>query len=308
MSENALRICYRDHDRTPLLFVLKEMAAKHENLELEIEQIVGTEEYEQGFLRGELPIICEHIRFLYPARRDGHPVRCLAACGGSGVDRLIARPEVRSMDDLVGKTIAIRGTESTRFSTLHWLKYLGLADSCQVIFADDRDVGRWQQWRKVASGEADAATCSPLYQDAPLAAGLHFVEGPALPSVGQIFFAALGPFVESHQDELRRLIRALYRALHTFHHDPATTKRIMAGEPARRMGIKDDATLQSQYERLRDGLGERPIPRPEAVASSLAMLQDQWGGLEDVNPLALWDLRFVLQVEEEGLPAQLAAG
>ena len=74
-----MQIAYRDVDRTPLLYLLKEAASKHEGLEIEFVQVQGGAEYERRFLAGDFDLICEHLRFLFPARLAGHPVRCLAA-------------------------------------------------------------------------------------------------------------------------------------------------------------------------------------------------------------------------------------
>jgi len=292
-------IAYRDHDRTPLLYLLREMAAQHEQLELEIRHVAGSENYEQGFLRGELDVICEHLRFLYPARRDGHPVRCLAACQNWSSELLLASRGIQHLRELAGKSVAIRATPSSRITGTFWLRHLGLEGAVQQLVVEDHDVGRWQQWRKVAAGQADAVICSPLYEDAALEAGLHRLEAPPLPEIGSLFIAALGPFVRSHEDELRRLVRALYRALHAFRCRPDLALASMSGEPARLMGLEDEAQLRRQYERLRDGYDCRPIPRPEALANTFAILNESYAPLDGLNPLTLWDLRFAIELEEE---------
>ena len=296
---DRIQVVYRDVDRTPLLYVIRKMASEHERLEVAIERVPGAEEYEQGFLRGEFDLICEHLRFLFPARLEGHPVRCLSACQNRSANTLVAREEIRGVDDLPGKTIAVRATPATRLSATHWLKHLGLEGRVQTLFVEDDAVGRWQQWRKVVSGEAHAAVSSPLYLDPAIDAGLHVLDVPPLPEIGPLFFAALGPFIAQHEDPLRRFMRALYRAVHTFRREPETTLAIMSGEPARLMGLGDEPALRKQYQRLRDNLDERPVPRLDALAATYAMLSEGYTKLPEMNPLALWDLRYVLELEEQ---------
>src|ERR1051325_3242352 len=108
---NSVQVVYRDNDRTPILYLLREMAQQHENLEVRIDRVQEGHAYEQGFLNGDLELICEHFRFLYPARRDGHPVRCLASAQNFSVTTLVARPGINSMADLAGGTIAARQTD-----------------------------------------------------------------------------------------------------------------------------------------------------------------------------------------------------
>jgi ABC-type nitrate/sulfonate/bicarbonate transport system substrate-binding protein len=305
---DSVEVVYRDVDRTPLLYVLRAMALQHENLEVEIRQVSGSEDYEQGFLRGEFDLICEHLRFLFPARLAGHPVRCLAACQNRSSEVLLVGPGIAALEELTGRAVAIRATPASQISATYWLKHLGLKGQVQMLIVEDDEVGRWQQWRKVTSGEADAVVCSPLYQDAALSAGLHVLDVPSLPEIGSIFFAALGPFIARNEDKLRRFMRALYRAVHTFHHDRKTATDIMSGEPAQLMRLRDDAHHERLYDRLRENLDERPIPRLDALSTTFAMLNESYTPLGDMNPLSLWDLHYVLELEEQRFMERLAAG
>jgi len=291
-------IAYRDHDRTPLLYLIRDMAARHEGLEVGIQHVAGQDEYEQGFLRGDLEIICEHLRFLYPARLEGHPVRCLAACQNWSNELLLARDRIATLSDLAGQTVAVRATPSSRITASFWLRHLGLEGRTEQLVVDDAEVGRWQQWRKVSAGQASAVVCSPLYAGAALDAGLRQLHAPPLPEIGSLFFAALGPFVQTHEDELRRLMRALYRALCAFHRQPDLALACMSDEPARLMGL-DEPMVRSHYQRLEASYDRKPIPRPEALANTFAILNEGYARLDGLNPLTLWDLRFIIELEEE---------
>src|ERR1700744_3008205 len=103
---NSLRLPYRDHHRTPLLYVIRDQAARFEELDIELLHVPGGKEYRGGFLSGDCDLICEHLRFLFPARLEGHPVRCLAATEIRAVDRLVAARPVAAAADLAGKRIA----------------------------------------------------------------------------------------------------------------------------------------------------------------------------------------------------------
>jgi ABC-type nitrate/sulfonate/bicarbonate transport system substrate-binding protein len=301
-----LSIAFRDPDRTPLLYVLRDEAARHENLDVNVVNVHSANEFEQGFLSGQLDFICEHGRFLPAARRAGHPVRYFASTGKLTRGSLVTRPDIHSVVELEGKTIAARVTDASRPVTTQWLEGIGLAGKVTVLKAPDTEVGRWQQWTKIISGEADAAQCSHLYLDAPLAAGFHVVEGPPRPSLGNIFLAGLGPFMAAHQDEMRALVRSLYRALHTFRENPERTLRIMAAEPARLMKIEDEGLLRRQYEHLRGTYDDRPVPQLAAIAASWEQNKQEVAGLDDFDPLALWDLHYVLEQEEAHFAERLS--
>jgi ABC-type nitrate/sulfonate/bicarbonate transport system substrate-binding protein len=295
---DTIQVVYRDPDRTPLLFVIQEMARRHENLMVSIEQVRDAHAYEQGFLNGDFDLICEHLRFLFPARLEGHPVRCLAACQNASTDLLLAKPDINSIEELDGRTVAIRGMPSSQLMATYWLRHLGLEDRVRSLVISDEQVGRWQQWRSVVDGESDAVICSPLYVDAAQAAGLHVLDVPPLPEIGPLFFAALGPFLERQPDTVRRFVRALYRGLRTFKDDPATSLPIVAGEPARLIGLEGDAAVRRLYERLRGSYVRRPIPELAALATTFAVVQQAYPQIASMNPLTLWDLHYVLEVEE----------
>ena len=293
-----LQIAYRDVDRTPLLYVLREMARQYEDLDVHIEQVSDQEAFEGGFLNGEIDLICEHMDFLFPARLEGQPVRFLASCQNEASEILLIAPHLNDLSDLEGQRIAIRSTPSTRRAGIYWLKQLGIYEQIEVLIVSDKDVGRWQQWRRVAESDAAATICSPLYIDSALDAGLKILEVPRLAKLGPLFLAALGPFITENEDKLRRLIRALYRALYAFHERPGTCIDIMGREPAELLGIESRDDITIFYERLRKDYVRSPLPTPEALAATFALLREDYEGFTALNYMSMWDLRYVLELEE----------
>lgn len=302
----TLSVAYRDHDRTPLLYVIKDQAARFEGLELDIRHVPGGEDYRSGFLNGHVDLVCEHLRLLFPARLKGHPIRCIAATQIESVDRFVAASPIRSADDIRGKRIAVRENESSQLTLKYWLKSLGVAATVTVDVYPDKDIGRWEQWRKVASGEADIALCSPLYLKAPLTAGLHLASVPPLAVIGPLFFATREPVIRKKEDAIRRFMRALYRAIHVFRNDRPQTLAIMAKEPAQLMRMPDATAIEAQYEIFRDSTAERPIPQPEAILNTFHMVQEAYD-VAALNPLTLWDLRYVIELDEQKFMESLAA-
>jgi ABC-type nitrate/sulfonate/bicarbonate transport system substrate-binding protein len=303
---DTLRLAYRDHDRTPLLYVIRDQAARFENLAVEILHVPDGKDYRDGFLGGAFELICEHLRFLFPSRLEGHPVRCLAATELHAVDRFVSAQPIHAADQFVGKTVAVRDQESSRLTLKYWLKSLGVTDHVKVEVYADEDTGRWEQWRKVVSGDADIALCSPLYLEAPLAAGLHLVEVPPLPVVGPLFFATRASVIRDNEDAVRRFVRAVYRGVHAFRNDPAYAISIMESGPAGLMGLKDAQAVRMQYGVFREQMAEKPVPRPECILNAYHMVQEAFD-VAALNPLELWDLRYVIELEEQGFMDSLSS-
>lgn len=180
-----------------------------------------------------------------------------------------------------------------------------MADHVNVRIYPDAETGRWEQWRRVASGDADFALCSPLYLEAPLAAGLHLVEVPPLAIVGPLFFATRGPVIRDNEDAVRRFVRAVYRGVHAFRNDPDYTIGIMEGGPAGLMGLEGATAIRTQYRVLRGKMAETPIPRPECILNTFQMVQEVFD-VAALNPLELWDLRYAIELEEQNFMESLS--
>jgi len=145
-----------------------------------------------------------------------------------------------------------------------------------------------------------------LYLKAPLQAGLYIAGVPALAVIGPLFFATREPVIREKEDAVRRFMRALYRGIHVFRNDRQQTLAIMAKEPAQLMRMPDAKAVEAQYEIFRDSTAERPIPLLESILNTFHMVQEAYD-VAALNPLTLWDLRYVIELEEQKFMESLAA-
>ncbi len=97
---------------------------------------------------------------------------------------------VHGVEELGGGSIAVRSSGQPHAVTL-WLKMLGLENDVVTVLVDDQEVGRWGQWKKVASGDCIASFMSPLYLPQALAAGLTVLAAPEIPIIGPMWAAAI---------------------------------------------------------------------------------------------------------------------
>jgi ABC-type nitrate/sulfonate/bicarbonate transport system substrate-binding protein len=302
---DTMSVAYRDVDRTPLLYVLRDTGRRYEDIDIRLVQIQPSADYQRAFLTGEVDLICENFRLLPKARHAGHPVRCIASCQNVAAEKWLASPAIGGLSDLAGRRVAIRATPSSRITAERWLRYLGYSGRITAHVVDDSEVGRWRQWSEVVRGRADAAIISPLYVADAIAAGLRVIDVPPLPQIGPLFLAALGPTVDERADAMRKVMRALYRALEMFRHDPAGTMSIMAAEPARLLGLAGEREIRRWYGVLRGEYDERPVPSAEAIAETSKSQRDEDPGLAGLNAMSLWDLREAIRLEESNFPEQL---
>jgi hypothetical protein len=219
---------------------------------------------------------------------------------------LVVRPDVPDVAALRGTTIAIRSHGRPHAIMLR-LGKMGLADQVGTTIVRDEDVGRWGQWRTVADGTCGAAFISRLYLPPALAAGLKVLAAPDIEIVGHYSQACLTRFAAAHPDLMLCYVKSVVHALALLTRRRAEALAIARGEPMRCMGLTDPAELERQVDAIIADLQVPPYPTPEAVANMYAVAAAQYGGAGLMNPLSVWDLHWLRQLDAEGFTDALLA-
>lgn len=294
-----LRLAYRDEDRTPVIFCIKEMARRHYGIDVEVLKIKGNEEYEAALFDGACDVIIEHLEYLYEEAAKGRKIALFCAPSRGGSLELVVQPQVRGVEGLRGGAMAVRTSGQPHAVSL-WLRMMGLAADVKTVMVHDKEVGRWGQWKKVASGECRGAFLSRLYLPEALAAGLHTLEVPEIPIVGHYAQACLAGFARDNPALLKNYVKAVVHAvcLMLFRRDEAL--EIVAGEPMQRMKIADRDELERQFDAITLYLKPRLYPTPQAIANTYEIATVEYPGAAGLNPLSLWDLRWVKELDDEG--------
>ncbi len=301
-----LSLAYRDDDRTPVIYCIREMARRHYDVDVEIVQIRGTSEYEAALFDGSADVIIEHVEYLYADPTVARQVTMFCAPVLSTGLALIVRPEVSDAAQLRGGTIAIR-SHGRPYGVHLRLRALGLEGAVATRIVADAEVGRWGQWRKVASGECVATFTSDLYVPDALAAGLKSLPAPDIEVVGHYAQACPSAFARAHDQLMRRYVQSVIHALCLLCYRRDDAIAIARGEPMRRMGIGDERELERQVDSIARALRPKPYPTPQALANTYALATAEFGGAGLLNPLTLWDLHWVKQLDDEGFIDRLIA-
>jgi|SRR5690349_5781564 hypothetical protein len=75
----SLTLAYRDDDRLPVIFAIREMARRHYELDVRVVKIKDGDEYEAALFNGAADMIIEHLEYLYEeAIRGGERCRFCA--------------------------------------------------------------------------------------------------------------------------------------------------------------------------------------------------------------------------------------
>lgn len=299
---NSLRLMYRDVDRTPYLYVLRDCALQ---LGLQVElvrhlssSITGApnEDWAELLNREVVDFLVENYWGLQSYRQRGYPFVTVAANVDRFTDKLLVRPGVSRVEELRHTRLAVRPTGPSALFPSMWLEDNGLAGDVEEVVIPESETGRWGHWKAVASGICDACFMSPLYEGPARDAGLSEVPIDPYPFAGGNVTATTTEHIAaSKQEAIQQLVDAMQMANDTFRTNPAAVVRVICEDaaPPLREHFTFDAGLPERFHRvLRDELAERPFPTAAGINNAHRIRFRTNPELRDFNPLLMWDFSF----------------
>lgn len=302
----TVRLAYRDHDRTPVIYCIKAMAEKHYGVNVEVVHIHERQAFEDALLDGRCDTIIEHIEYLYAEAARGRKLTFFCAPQIHRGLQLVVPRDFTSVGQLRGKRMAVRDL-GRPFAVTLWLRKMGLERDVDTVIVTDKEIGRWQQWRKVTNGECAACFIAPIYLPPALAAGLKIFPVEEAEIVSNFAQACLSSFAAADPVRMKSYMKAVIHALALLRHRRDEAVEIAAGEPMRLMNISDRAELRRQVDSIAEMLRVRPYPTAEAIVNTNAIAAHEYGARIE-NPVTLWDLHWVKELDDEGFIDHLVAG
>lgn len=294
-----LRLAYRDNDRAVVIFAIQEMARRYYDLDVEILRIPGTQEYEAALPDHTADVIIEHLEYAYGDPLRGRDVTMFSAPVLTAETEMVVAPGIEDVGQLAGKRVAIRST-GRFFSTVLRLKAMGLEDRVERSIVTDAEVGRWGQWKKVASGECAATFMSPIYLKPALDAGLKVLDTPQIPVVGLFAQGCLTSFAAANDEAMRRYVQAMTHALAWLRLRREEALELGYGRPMELMGIESREEFAWRFDAIVKPLRARSYPTAAAVSNMYQIASAEFPGCAGQNPLATWDLHWLKQIDDGG--------
>jgi len=301
----TIRLAYRDHDRTPVIYCIKALAERHYGVHVDVLHIEPQREFEAALFDHGCDVIIEHIEYLHTEAAKGKKITLFCAPQIQRGLQLVVPQSFNSLDDLNGKAMAVRDLGRPHRITL-WLRKVGLEKSVKTIIVPDKEVGRWQQWRKVASGECAACFMAPIYLPAAIAAGLKTFPASEAEIVSLFAQACLAEFGRNNSALMKDYLKAVIHALALLIYRRDEAMEIIAEEPMRLMQLTDRYELRRQVDSIAALLQVKPYPTIEAIVNTDEIAAQEYGPTLE-NPLTLWDLHWLKELDDQGFIDNLIA-
>ncbi len=301
----TVRLAYRDNDRTPVIYCIKAMAERYYGVHVQVIQIEPQKEFEAALFEHACDVIIEHIEYLHTEAAKGKKVALFCAPQIQRGLQLVVPQSFNSLADLRGKSMAVRDLGRPHRITL-WLRKVGLEKDVKTIIVSDKEIGRWKQWKKVVSGECAACFVAPIYLPEALNAGLKTFPTPEAEVVSLFAQACTSEFGRKHSELLKDYLKAVIHAIALLIYRRAEAMTIAGQEPMHLLKLTDVNELRRQVDSIAEMLQVKPYPTLEAIANTNEIAAQEYGPTVD-NPLTLWDLHWLKELDDEGFIDDLIA-
>jgi len=270
---------------------------KRNGLDVELIHISSTSRAIQTMLAGEIHFATGDALNTIQAVLKGADVVMVSAGVNRFVFSLMARPEIKKVTELRGKTIGItRIGSSTHTATLYVLNKAGLnpGDYNILPLIEVPNI-----LAAILAGKIDAGIVSPPTNSRARKAGLNELvnlatDGPEFPSMTILTTRS---YIKANEEITRRVVRSYAEAVHLF----KTNKQIGMKAIQKYTRVKEPDILEDTFIQFREYLESVPYVSKEGVKTIVTDLGEQEPKAKAAKPEDFLDMRFVAELEKEGL-------
>ena len=311
MATKKMRIYYRAPSHVPLWKVMEECGflAKH-GLSMEMGSLEGQRKRAaEGLKSGELDVVSGNHHNLYARKAlNGDPYVHIAQSNNSWRENfLVMGKGVSGLQDLKGKKVVMDDFDGhTGLNVWLYLRQHGLEEGRDVELLSDGKKGA-ERAKEVMDGKYDATFIRAVDRLRALKFGAKINEVPSMAMIEGVTLTTTTTYVKNHEDEARSLILALIDGIHFFKTNKAGTLAIVKQHCSELLKMRDDEEWDCFYENQAASLESSPYPSIEAIQNVFALGVKRNPEIKEFNPLILWDLHYVKEIDDSGYIRQLYA-
>jgi ABC-type nitrate/sulfonate/bicarbonate transport system substrate-binding protein len=310
-GKKKIRVYYRAAGHVPLWKVMEEggVLEKH-GLEIDLGSMVGLRKRAmEGLRAGELDVISGSHHNLYAHRAlDGDPFVHIAEAANVWGERwMVAAEGIKRIEDLSGKRVFMDDFDShTGLNVWLYLRLHNLEEGRDVELVNGEKKAM-DRVRKVMAGEYDATFVRAVEQLRAKAIGANVIELPTMPMIEGVTVTTTTTYVNSHEEEVRGLLRALVDAIHFFKTRRQETLDILNKTCRDLLKLQSDEELAYFYDNHAAPLQHKPYPTLEAIQNVFALAVKRNPEIQGFNPLTMWDLHYLREIDDSGYIDRLYA-
>ena len=296
---DKIQFPYRSDGHLVFLHVVHESGSweKH-GLDVNYDFWLSADEAHKAVTKGEVEFVSGNHVTPYAARLKGDPWVYLGQTVNLYNHRLVVRSDSRinKIGDLRGKTIGHRG-EHPGLNNWLFLKEAGLdVDRGDIIMEKWR--GEDEVWKGILAGKLDAALVTPPDNLLAKRAGLKVIEIPFQPMIWFTTISTSSAFAAKHSAVVERFFKGLVEGIHFYKTQKAKTIAVLE----KKYGPDgwDREIVEHVYQELAELLEKKPYPSLPAIHNVFELAKRQNPDSAKVNPLALWDMHYLKQLDDTG--------
>ncbi|MEX0804487.1 MAG: ABC transporter substrate-binding protein [Candidatus Binatia bacterium] len=256
----------------------------------------------QAMLGGELPIAGAAGSAAVDASLGGADIVMFGSMVKVPAFYIMALPEIKTVDDLRGKTVGVtRFGSSTDFTMRYVLRKHGLEPGKDVTLIQTGDLFAAAAMLRTRTIVA-APFSSPTNLRAEEAGARVLMNmGKAGVYFPHDAFMARRSFINANTDLVRRFLKAYSEAVYRLFTDKELSRRAIS-KYAR---VKDAKTLDTVYQYALDYVDKIPYNTREGIQEVLNQAALRNPKAKDAKPEAFYDDRFVKELDSQGFYKQL---
>ena len=308
---DKIKFPYRSDGHLVFLHVVQESGSweKH-GLDVEYDFFISADDAHRAVAKGEVEFVSGNHLTPYAARLKGDPWVYVGQSLNLNNHRLVVRADsgINKLGDLKGKLVVHKGQHP---GLNNWLF---LRDNGLDMDRGDVAMKKWRgeepgkkgdgktkakaSWEVVGAGEFDAALVTPPEDLLAKRAGLKVIEVPFQPMIWFTTISTSWNFTQKQSGIVERVLKAIVEGVRFYKTEKAKTVAILKKKYAAEGW--DDEITEHVYKELAAILEKKPYPRLDAIQNVFELAKRQHPECAQVNPLSLWDMHHLRQIDDSG--------
>ncbi|HZS63171.1 MAG TPA: ABC transporter substrate-binding protein [Xanthobacteraceae bacterium] len=303
-DKKKIRVFYRAPSHIPVWKIMEEAGFldKH-GVEISLESLEDKRSRAtEGLLSGDLDVVSGNHHSLYARRAlHGEPFVHIAQVQNQWNQHwMVARDGINTVADLAGKRVCINKLSGHPGLNLWlYLRQNGLEDgkNVQLVDGDRKSIERV---RHVMAGAFDATFIGAVDRMRAEQLGARVIDLPTFPMIEGVTLTTTTTYVNSHPDEVSRLLRALVDGIHYFKTNRQGTIDIINRTCRRLLRLQSDQELDTLYGEQSALFQRKPYPTPQAIENVFQLGVKDTPEVAGFNPLVMWDLHHLRAIDDSG--------